>query len=502
MSRRQLLCTGLFIRLLYPLIWSGCSLENTPQEYRINDLGYFEFQPPDDQMKGIIIGAPRGGAEPGSGEYARLLSKRTGAGFLIASGFASKQLPVTQPRVGSIPSSVASSERGSIYREFKTLLRHTVNGDVKLYIGVRSAAQPIGADRIEVATSGFTFEQLAILKESFVRIRDEALSASSLPKIAIAVEPLDKIAWRVSGVKDHGVLIFAERGLNLRLPEILSTAAAEPTYARILSAWIAEICALLKDSTSQPETVVRLMDYGRLESVPSRKRQNGVVIGAPHGTFDQYTAEVVDEVSYRTGLAAVIARGFSPTECAGWRINVNRPTERRYPSGDLEIETERAAKVYRAFKEAVMEASKSELNLYIDIHQNGQQKNIEVASTGISKQEAQFIKKTYREVRDGVLRSRADVSSVDLLIEPVDEIEIGAWAAKAQGILGVAKKSLHFEFPLYPTLGSAGAREAYTDILTIVLRQTAPILLDTKPPPQRSVVNGDPRRAPTSKVSE
>ncbi len=485
--------------LLCPFIWSACSLEKRPQEYHVNDLGYFEFQSPDEHMKGIIIGAPRGAAEPGSAEYARLLSKRTGAGFLIASGFASKRVRVTQPMARSIPLSVASSERGSIYREFKTLLRRTVNGNIKLYIGVRSTAR---SDRIEVATSGFTFEQLAILKKSFVRIRDDMLSARSLPKIAIAVEPLDKIAWRVSGVKHHGVLVFAERGLNLRLPEILSTGEVEPIYARILSAWIPEILALLKDSTSQPETVVRLMDYGRLESVPSRNRQTGVVIGAPHGTFDQYTAEVVDEVSYRTGLPAVIARGFTPTECAGWRINVNRPTERRYPSGDLEIETERAGKVYRAFKEAVLEASKSELNLYIDIHQNGQQKNIEVASTGISKQEAQFIKKTYRDVRDRVLGSRADVTSVDLLIEPVDEIEIGAWAAKTNGILRVAKRSLHFELPLYATLGSASARQAYTDILTTLLRQTTPILLDTKLPLERSVVNRDPRRTQTSKVSE
>jgi hypothetical protein len=36
-----------------------------------------------------------------------------------------------------------------------------------------------------------------------------------------------------------------------------------------------------------------------------------------------------------------------------------------------------------------------------------------------------------------------------LFIEPLDAIEIGAWPAKASGILTVAKKSLHFELPLY-----------------------------------------------------
>ena len=171
------------------------------------------------------------------------------------------------------------------------------------------------SDRIEVATSGFTFEQLAILKESFVRIRDSALSGSSIPKIAIAIEALEKISWRVSGVKHHGVLMFAERGLNLRLPEILSTAATEPTYTTILTAWTEEIFALFQDNSLQPETVVKLTDYGRIESLWSSKRQNGIVIGAPHGTFEEHTAEMANEVSHRTGIAAVIARAFTPTEC-------------------------------------------------------------------------------------------------------------------------------------------------------------------------------------------
>lgn len=274
-------------------------------------------------MKGVIIGAPPRYHRTTlcilrKVYYAKLISQRTGAGFLIGSGFASKRLPVSQPLVRWTPSAVGSNdplERGSIYREFKALLRQTSKGNVKLYIGVRSAVGTTPSDRIEVATSGFTFEQLAILKESFVRIRDSALSGSSIPKIAIAIEALEKISWRVSGVKHHGVLMFAERGLNLRLPEILSTAATEPTYTTILTAWTEEIFALFQDNSSQPETVVKLTDYSRIESLWSRKRQNGIVIGAPHGTFDEHTAEMANEVSHRTGIAAVIARAFTPTEC-------------------------------------------------------------------------------------------------------------------------------------------------------------------------------------------
>jgi hypothetical protein len=77
-------------RLLLALsvIWlcSGCSLRPPLQEQRIGQLGHFEFQEPDDRMKGVIIGAPHGSAEPASGEYAKWISEKTGAGFAIAYG--------------------------------------------------------------------------------------------------------------------------------------------------------------------------------------------------------------------------------------------------------------------------------------------------------------------------------------------------------------------------------------------------------------------------------
>lgn len=87
-----------------------------------------------------------------------------------------------------------------------------------------------------------------------------------------------------------------------------------------------------------------------------------------------------------------------------------------------------------------------------------------------------MIKKTYGNVRDRVLKLAPEVTPVELLIEPLDSIEIGAWAAKAKGILGLPKKSLHFELPLHNTLGSQNARGAYADILTLLIEEIAPVL--------------------------
>src|SRR3970282_2996694 len=113
------------------------------------------------------------------------------------------------------------------------------------------------------------------------------------------------------------------------------------------------------------------MDLGRLDLTPSRRGLAGVVIGAPHGTYDEYTAEIVKRLAFRTGLAAVIARGFSPTEAGGWRINVNRPSEKTYLAPEFEVGSSRARETYSAFRETVIDAAGGDLRLYFDVHQYG-----------------------------------------------------------------------------------------------------------------------------------
>jgi hypothetical protein len=185
---------------------------------------------------------------------------------------------------------------------------------------------------------------------------------------------------------------------------------------------------------------------------------------------------MVKRLSYRTGLAAVIAKGFTPTEAGGWRINVNRPTEKTFPSEGLELHSQRARDAYRTFREMVLEAGNGDLNLYIDIHQYNTESKIQVATVGISQQEAETIKKLYYEKRASVLGEQSNIAAVDLLIEPLDEIEIGAWAAKAEGILSLAKKSLHIEIPSHKALATIESREIYTRILAALLQETVPLL--------------------------
>ena len=478
LARYALLLSGLSV-LVCSL--AACALMRASHTEYVGDMGRFEYCAPENGMSGIVIGAPRGGSEPSSADYARWISKRTGAGLVVAYGFAAKRISVTQPIVGFYKVSTASTEPrrpASVFPEFKKLLKHTTDGNLRLYLGIRFAIEEAGSRQIDLVTSGFTFEEVKFLKQSYLRIRDRLIADKPVPKMDLAAEPLDDILWSNAGVKHHGVLMIAKRGLNLRLPRLLQNAAASETYRDILSLWISHALPVVVENSSKlPHIGVRVFEQGRLESIPSRRQQKGVVIGAPHGTFDEYTAEVVRQISFRTGIAAVIAKGFTPTEGGGWRINVNRPTERRYPGGEFEIASSRAKTVYENFKEVVLEATKKNLELYFDVHQNGREKEIQVATVGISRAEARTIKKMYRELRDRTLKNVSHVESVELLIEPIDAVQIGAWAAKAHGILSVAKKSLHFELPLYSTLARAQARHAYTSILNDLIDRSSLLLV-------------------------
>jgi hypothetical protein len=61
---------------------------------------------------------------------------------------------------------------------------------------------------------------------------------------------------------------------------------------------------------------------------------------------------------------------------------------------------------------------------------------------------------------------------VELAIEPLDDIEVGAWAAKSNGILQITRKGLHFELPGDGIMASARHREVYTPILADLYQQS------------------------------
>jgi hypothetical protein len=265
--------------------------------------------------------------------------------------------------------------------------------------------------------------------------------------------------------------MIAEKGVSLRIPEKLLSGANLRVYGAVFSEWIKRLEGLVHDDFRKiPQVQVRMMDLGRFDWIPARKGPAGVVIGAPHGTYDEYTAEIVKRLGFRTGLAAVIARGFSPTEAGGWRINVNRPSEKTYLAPEFEVGSSRSREVYNAFRETVIDAAGGNLRLYFDVHQYGGS-SIQVATMGVTSAQAQNLKRCYQQIRDQLLKETPDVERVKLMIEPQDDVEIGAWPAKAHGILSLARKSVHIELPLYSALRGEKSRNVYTRIVSELIKQ-------------------------------
>ena len=462
------------------VLLSACGLNRPILREDLKELGHFGYRQATQGLEGVVIAAPHGRADPDSDTLATALSNRTGAGLVIAYGFKSKRLSVTQPVAGFYPhlASLNPLQRGSVFGDYKRILRETAKGDLALYVGIHRSSESEVSDRIEVATSGLTFEEAGALKDAYMQIRDQLSGKQEVPMLRMSIEPLDRISWRAPGVKHHGILLFAEKGLNLRVPQMLSGDLAEKLYAEILSRWAVRAIEILRENSLRlPRIKVQRMDLGRLEMVEPRNRLPGVVIAAPHGSYDEYTAEVVKRVSYRARLAAIIAKGFTPTEAEGWRINVNRPTEKTPYSDALEFHSQRASKVYSAFKDLVFEACNRDLRLYIDIHQYSTDTKIQVATVGIPVAQARIVKMLYYEIRDRMLAKEPNIPAVDLVIEPLDVVGIGAWAAKLEGILSLAKKSLHIEIPGHIAFATPEARAIYTQLLAALFQEVAPFLL-------------------------
>jgi len=460
----------------------GCSVQPKMERQDMGRLGYFEFREPREGMEGIVVGAPHGLSDTGSAEVARTISESLGGGLVIAYGFKRRHLAVSQPLSYSQAQPDSPKDpvaRGSAFLEYRELLNQTARGDLEFYIEVHQARKTSAIKPLEVATSGFTFEELQALKGAYVRIRDRLIQGKDVFKVPMVIDPLDKITWRVSGIKNHGTLMVAVRGLSLRIPGNLPTSYAEGLYVDILSLWLRDAVTLVRENPRRlPQMTVTLMDLGRIDMIPSRLQQTGIVIGSPHGSFDEHTAEFATRLSYRTGFAAVVARGFTPTEAKGWRINVNRPTEKAFTAVPRERRSARAERVYQAYKGLVLAAAREPLLLYVDVHQYAPGQKIQVATSGFSIEEARFIKTAYEKIRDRIVQQTPGIEAVGLDIEPLDGVEMRALAAKSHGILAVAKKSLHFELPARNLLNSPQARSAYAIIVSELLRSTVPRLVN------------------------
>ena len=209
----------------------------------------------------------------------------------------------------------------------------------------------------------------------------------------------------------------------------------------------------------------------------SQKGRPGVVIGAPHGMSDAETERMSRELARRTGFGLVVAR-YGDLDSGRRRLNVNRPTEgvQGGPPSE-EVSTAEARQVYEAYVGRVREVAQGPLNLYVEVHGNVRKESagsIEIATVGVSREEAWMLKTLFSLIRDAHLGEKPEIPRLDILVEPLDRLYYTASAVKQVGILTLPQRAIHIELPrVARTLG----REAYTDVLADFLTQASGLLL-------------------------
>jgi hypothetical protein len=168
------------------------------------------------------------------------------------------------------------------------------------------------------------------------------------------------------------------------------------------------------------------------------RNASGVLIAAPHGTFDANTAPIAIQAARELQASHLVAWRFVADKV---RLNVNRPTEGAFLPCAQEPITDRAREVFETYAKLAGNPER----LYVEIHGNSNPntaRNIEVATVGVTAAQAQALKAAYPE-----MLKQSGLSDLVLLIEPVDKITYSAACAKKLGVLGRAPRALHFEFP-------------------------------------------------------
>lgn len=235
-----------------------------------------------------------------------------------------------------------------------------------------------------------------------------------------------------------------------------------------------------KDSTEEPaaSTVPAPRPVAQGGSVQVEKGRPGFVIAAPHGTSDIATDLMGRALAKLTGFGLVVVTGYTNLDGEARRLNVNRPTESTPgAAARLEVETAAARQVYQDYRRHVTEAAQGAVRFYVEVHGNMRPESagrVEIATVGISRDDAWRLKTLLELIRDSRLPPEGDVPRLEVWVESQDPVVYTASAAKRSGILGQTPLALHIELP---RVARTTHRDAYTTVLADFLIQSAALLL-------------------------
>ncbi len=196
----------------------------------------------------------------------------------------------------------------------------------------------------------------------------------------------------------------------------------------------------------------------------TQSTKQGIIIAAPHGTYDMRTDVLAQDVARILGAGYIVARDFSS---GASRINVNRPTEGAGRVCERERRTERARDVYDHYARLISRSCDGQaLRLYVEIHGHSSlpfPNRLEIATTGITMEEARQLKERFSIFLEHAKAVHPAYPELELRIEPLDKVFFGAGCNKKIGYISTRHRdrALHMEIPrsarTSETLGATAA---------------------------------------------
>jgi hypothetical protein len=202
---------------------------------------------------GIVVAAPHGTSDLGTGAMAAEIARLTGFGLVVATDFSVSEHPgrryqVNRPMEGMAghPSSedVETERARSVYEAYERRVRDAAQGPLAFYAEIHGNSRPESGERVEIATTGVDAEQAQKLRTLFELVRDAHLRARAAAlRLAVRVEPADSVFYTASGAKRAGILRLSQRALHIELPRVARQEARE-LYTLILADFLREAIAL------------------------------------------------------------------------------------------------------------------------------------------------------------------------------------------------------------------------------------------------------------------
>lgn len=219
----------------------------------------------------------------------------------------------------------------------------------------------------------------------------------------------------------------------------------------------------------------------------------GKVVAAPHGSYDQYTDRIAQAAARELEWGWVVARGYRSVPYRHW-FDVNRPTERAFAMGSFQDadHSHQGERVYADYQQKVDRAGRMPagrpLNLLVEVHGHARREVlsgqrvtiqvIEMATSGLSEATLRRIQQRYAEWT----RDLPAGLKVPLKIDRLDSryvyrghrlrFHFTALAAKRNGSLrpSKARRGLHLELP--PALRrTAQGRSVAAQLVVAIARE-------------------------------